>query len=70
MKAFFSAGMEPDSLDIQCKEEEGDDIIGGPNASVEICELGTEPPVPVMDAALIERETVEQLHSLSQEARR
>ena len=55
--------MEPDLFEIQCKEE----IFEGPDAPVEICELGAKPAEPVMDAAPTEQETVEQLHSLSQE---
>ena len=47
--------MEPDPLKIQFKEEEGDEIFGGFDAGVEICELGAEPPEPVMDAAPIEQ---------------
>ena len=61
--------MEPDLLKIQCKEEEGEDMFGDPGAAIEICEPGAEPLEPVSDAAPTELETVEQLHSLSREAR-
>ena len=47
----------------------GDDICAGPDASVEICELRTKPPEPVVDAAPTEQETVEQLLSLSHDAK-
>ena len=60
--------VEADPLEAQCKEEE-DENFGGPDASVHICEPGEEPPAPILDAASTEQETVEQLHSLSREAK-
>ena len=61
--------IEPDPLEAECKDEEGDEIFGEPGAAVEICDPAMEPPEPVLDAAPTEEETVEQLHSLSREAK-
>ena len=36
--------IDPDALEVQCKEVEGDDFFGELGAAVAICELGAEPP--------------------------